>query len=197
MLLYEGQQAAAGLEQTQAVLAASQMMLEKTAKDLGVRPDAPTPGTSQPARPSTPLIASMTRGDALATLRNFGEARTGQGDEFLESEYLEGAFLYATGAARVGINARGEDDDWTLSIFSAARARLRPSLELYRFVSRWRTTAGAGAPSEVESDGGAAIMCERLFRGSQFANDVTGWRMMTSTIDLVGAAATAIARYPP
>ena len=144
--------------------------------------------------PGARYAGKMTLRDAVHTVRRFGERRCQQGDAFTETCDLDGAFFYETGAARVGIRLWGNDDEWAISVFSAARISMAPTLELYRFISRWRTTSGTGAPYVVEDGGGAAVMCERGYQSSQLASDTTAWRLIASTIDLVGESALPIAR---
>jgi hypothetical protein len=124
----------------------------------------------------------------LQFLRDFGECRGEDGDEFLESKYLAGAFLYCTGEAHAGIMIWGDEDRWTFSTFAAARVNMRPTMELYRYVGRWRSSCGLGAPYVVE-DGGAAVMCETTIGGNQLYAESTGWRILVSSIDLVGETA--------
>ncbi len=125
-------------------------------------------------------------------VRRFGERRTADGDAFVESEFLPGHFLYRTDEAHTGIAVWGEEDHWTFSAFAAARVNMRPTLELYRYVGRWRSTCGLGAPYVIE-DGGAAVMCEHTVGGRQLYREATAWRILVGAIDLVGETARTIA----
>ena len=130
----------------------------------------------------------FTKKAALDFVRRFGETRAEDGDEFLESEYMPGHFFYRTGEAHTGIVVWGEEDHWTFSAFAAARVNMRPTLELYRYVGRWRSTCGLGAPYVIE-DGGAAVMCEHTIGGRQLYQEATAWRLLVSAVDLVGETA--------
>ena len=132
--------------------------------------NAPAPEPRRPSEPSTPsnpqrvdgpkFADHMSMYDALQTLRTFGERRQRQGDQFVESVHLPGAFFYESGDARTGVRVWGEQDDWAMSRLSAARVGMQPSYS-YRSISRWRTTSGLGAPYVVEDGWRAAVMCER------------------------------------
>jgi hypothetical protein len=134
---------------------------------------------------------AISKSEALQFLRRFGERRGADGDEFLESELLPGHFLYCTGEAHAGVVIWGDEDRWTFSTFAAARVNMRPTIELYRYVGRWRSSCGLGAPYVIE-DGGAAVMCETTLGGNQLYAESTGWRMLVSSIDLVAEAARVL-----
>lgn len=203
----ERRQAESELESARSMLEASAAALEGLAKRLGEPVHLPevrtAPAVTTRTQPAGRELAmqnyarfadKMTLADALQTVRTFGERRRLQGDGFLESQYLEGAFFYETGDARTGVRVWGGQDDWAISVFAAARVGMRPTFELYRYISRWRTTSGSGAPYVVEDGERAAVMCERSFQSSQLASDTSAWRLISSTIDLIGESALKIAR---
>ncbi|WP_285588822.1 hypothetical protein [Actinomycetospora sp. NBRC 106378] len=176
----------------------SSAALRTLAGQLGTTVDAilaPEPPPIQAPQPParTRVDAPLLKSEVLRMIRSFGDRRAREGDDLFEDDELPGSFLYSTGDARVGICVWGGGETrWSFSIFSAARIRSRPSLELYRFVSRWRTTAGIGAPYVIECDGEAAIMCERLFDPCQFVDGPGARTMIEATIDLIGEAAVTM-----
>ena len=129
--------------------------------------------------PTPPL---MTKTEAVEFIRGFGRRRGEDGDEFLESEITSGRFLYGTGAAHAAIVIWGDEEKWTFSAVAAARLKMQPTLELYRYVGRWRSTCGLAAPYVVE-DAGASVLCETTIGGSSLYRESTGWRILVSAID--------------
>ncbi|MCD2187870.1 hypothetical protein [Actinomycetospora soli] len=130
----------------------------------------------------------MTKTEALDFIRGFGLRRAEDGDEFVESEFTPGRFFYVTGQAHAAIVIWGDEDQWTFSTIAAARLNMRPTLELYRYVARWRSTSGLGAPYVIE-DGGAAVLCETTIGGRSLYQESTAWRVMVTAIDTVSDTA--------
>ncbi len=106
----------------------------------------------------------------------------------------EGYYLDDTGASRTGISVWDASEQWTMSVFSCGRARMRPTPGLYHYGSRWRSTSGAAHPYAVEEDGEAAVMCETVLRGRQVCYDASAWRLISTTIDLVGRTTEMMSR---
>ena len=79
----------------------------------------------------------------------------------------------------------GGKSDPGVSVFSCAQTYMRPSIELYRYISGWRTTAKFAAPYVIEHDGHAAIMCEREFNATWFNKDDSVPLTLYSTIQMV------------
>lgn len=116
----------------------------------------------------------------------FGESRSKQGDIFGENRRIPAElYYYVTAGTLTSALVWGSAGKPTLSIFSCARADMNPTLELYRYVSLWRTTFGFAAPYVVELNGRAAVMCERQLSGKDFYNDDVLARHVAVTMDLV------------
>lgn len=199
---HERREALERVEQASVQVDVTSTILSKIEKQYALQggPPRPRPPRPQPdPRPEPEPRRVVNNGptpcsksQALEMVRLFGEQRTKDGDTFVASP--SGYSLYSTGPQRVGIALWGDENEWMLSIYSAARIGMTPTLDLYRFVSRWRTTAGLGAPYVVERDGYAAVMCERLFESSQLHLDVFPY-IVPSTIDRIGGAAQQIAAF--
>lgn len=173
------------LEKADEALAAGMVML-RTAS--GQQFDGHASGDHHHSPESSP---SLPKSSVASLLRRWGESR--REGEFAEARHVAGLFLYAAGDTRTGIALEGAEDRWRLSVFAAARLGVRPTLELYRLVSRWRTTQAAGYPYVVEDGEYAAVMCETSFSSRQLGDDTSARRLITSTIHDVGEAAANIA----
>lgn len=128
-----------------------------------------------------------------AFLESFGETRAREGDTFTVAEHLVGHYFYETGEAKTGIAVWGEENDWLLSVFSAARVRMQPTAELHRRVGVWRSTIPLSGCYVIE-DGDCAVLCERTLSSSQVVDDVSARLLIRSSIDLVGGFARLLGR---
>ncbi|MEJ2887923.1 hypothetical protein [Actinomycetospora aeridis] len=154
----------------------------------------PAPVVPVPVAPALPEPQGITFSDALTCVADIGEERRRSGHAVEQLGDGGGYFLVATPAAPVGIIVWPSGQRWTMSVFSCPRARMRPALELHRYVSRWRSTAGMAAPYVVEDRGEAAVMCERTLSGLD-AVDVRSLRaLVEATIEQVADASALLAR---
>lgn len=127
----------------------------------------------------------LTKSDVIGLVREFAQYRQEGGDSFDQHHLDEGLWLYASDDVRVGILVAGEENQWRIAVYSAARVRMRATYELYRYVSRWRTTIKAGAPYVVEEGEWAAVMCETGFRHGQLIGREPSMALIRTTVDTI------------
>jgi hypothetical protein len=143
------------------------------------------------------MPAGVTREEFQGLLDIFGHQRQKQGDEFtrLADRHDEPIYIYSpTRGAFAVILIWGGSNEPGVSVFSCARTYMKPTVELYRYVSGWRTSAKFAAPYLIEHDGHAAVMCEREFNGSWLNKDDSVPTTLYSTIDMVTEISSLLRR---
>lgn len=134
------------------------------------------------------MPVGATREELQGCLDIFGNVRRRDGDGFgrLADRYDEPVYYFTPrGGAFSVIVIWGTQGDPGVSVFSCARTYMTPTLELYRYLGGWRTTAKFAAPYVIEYDGHAAIMCEREFNATWFNKDDSVPQTLYSTIQMV------------
>lgn len=176
------------LQTAKSALAAGQVGLAKERKRL----EALRMATATPILHHQDSAPKMPLDRARQMIESFLDARSQDGDRFGTAG--TGNYWYSTGGVCTGISIYGRPDSYTIDVYACARSGVRPSIELYRQVSRWRYTIRLGYPHVVElDDGRAAVLCQEEFRGGKLHEDDTAIALTTATIDIVSQMSKELA----
>jgi hypothetical protein len=139
------------------------------------------------------------RRDLGNQLEKLGKARAKDGDRL---EWNGVGYSYMTGTVLTHIYimlpsqlSRTEDDDhYRIEVACCALAGLNPTLDLFRRVAGWRTTARIAAPYVVFDDSNdlTAVLCQWTIDSSELDDNPTGRKLIRNRIDILGDLAGRI-----